>query len=126
MRRALATGDEAHLPPRDAGPVRRYVRDLVDARHSAAIVVLVLIFLSLGLGSVKSVVTQDLVYLLDLVVIVGLVVDNWLLVRKVRREVTLRFGVAESRGVGAYAVMRALQFRRFRMPPPKVKRGQPI
>jgi hypothetical protein len=122
-RRALATGDEANLPPRDAGPVRRYVRDIVDSRHNTAILIVLMIFLSLGLGSVRSIYTQDLVYLIDLAVIVGLVVDNWLLVRTVRRLVRAKFG-EETRGLGAYAVMRALQFRRFRMPPPRVKRGE--
>ena len=33
---ALRAGDERNLPPRDRGPVRRYVRDVVDARRSVA------------------------------------------------------------------------------------------
>ena len=32
QRDAMATGDDAHLPARDKGPVRRYIRDYVDAR----------------------------------------------------------------------------------------------
>jgi hypothetical protein len=125
-RRALVSGDEKNLPPRDAGPVKRLVRDIVDTRHNSAVVILLLIFLSLGLGSVKSAVTQELVWLIDLAVVVGLIVDNWLLVRRVKRIIRERFGERETRGVGGYAVMRALQFRRFRMPPPKVKRGDVV
>src|SRR5690606_21945286 len=30
--KAMLSGDEAHLPPRDRGPVRRFIRDYVDAR----------------------------------------------------------------------------------------------
>ena len=33
---ALREGDERHLPPRDRGPVRKYVRDIVDSRRSVA------------------------------------------------------------------------------------------
>jgi hypothetical protein len=29
----MQTGDETHFPPRDQGPVRRYVRDMVDGRR---------------------------------------------------------------------------------------------
>ena len=36
MRQGLKTGDERYLPPRDQGPVRRFVRDFVDARVSMA------------------------------------------------------------------------------------------
>ena len=32
--KAMQTGDERYLPARDRGPVRRYVRDYVDARYS--------------------------------------------------------------------------------------------
>jgi len=32
---AMITGDDRNLPPRDKGPVRRWVRDYVDARHNA-------------------------------------------------------------------------------------------
>ena len=30
--KAMLSGDEVHLPPRDRGPVRRFIRDYVDAR----------------------------------------------------------------------------------------------
>ena len=33
---ALRAGDERHLPARDRGPVKKYARDLVDARRSVA------------------------------------------------------------------------------------------
>ena len=35
-RQAMLTGDESGLPPRDKGPVRRYIRDYVDARRNLA------------------------------------------------------------------------------------------
>src|SRR5690625_6344617 len=33
MNQALMTGDERHLPAAHKGPVKRYIRDAVDARH---------------------------------------------------------------------------------------------
>ena len=52
-RRGFEQGDEKYLPARDKGPVRRYVRDFVDARLSIGtlampmmIVVLVMTFLN--------------------------------------------------------------------------------
>ena len=30
----MVTGDDRHLPARDRGPVRRFVRDYVDARRT--------------------------------------------------------------------------------------------
>ena len=32
MRQAMVTGDDAHLPARDKGPERRFIRDHIDAR----------------------------------------------------------------------------------------------
>jgi hypothetical protein len=34
MRQAMKTGDEKYLPARDRGPVKRFIRDMVDSRFS--------------------------------------------------------------------------------------------
>ena len=36
MREGMRTGDERYLPARDKGPVKRFIRDYVDARLSIA------------------------------------------------------------------------------------------
>ena len=36
MREGMRTGDERYLPARDKGPVKRFIRDFVDARLSIA------------------------------------------------------------------------------------------
>ena len=36
MREGMRTGDERYLPARDQGPVKRFIRDYVDARLSIA------------------------------------------------------------------------------------------
>ena len=45
MREGMRTGDERYLPARDKGPVRRYVRDFVDARLCMAELLLPLLVL---------------------------------------------------------------------------------
>lgn len=124
-RQALATGDERRLPRRDAGPVRRYVRDYVDARRNAAGLFLpvALLSFSLSLGPVDLKFAGAVLMYAFLLVVIA---DSVLLVRGMRRGVRSRFPTAELRGLTSYAVMRALQVRRLRLPPPKVPRGARI
>jgi hypothetical protein len=115
---ALRTGDERHLPARDRGPARRYARDVVDARRNVgeyflyvALVAVVLSFLRpTGLVSIAVLYATML----------AVIADSVYLWRKVGRETAERFGEAESRGTGRYAIMRALQLRRARLPRPQV------
>ena len=122
----MATGDDRHLPPRDKGPVRRYVRDVVDARWSLGEFLLPLMIavlvLSLFAGSWATFVFLG-VYVLILVAIV----DVWLLWRRTKPKVLARFGPdTELRGVGMYQAMRAFQMRRTRLPKPQVERGATV
>lgn len=126
VRQAMATGDDRHLPPRDKGPVRRYVRDVVDARWSLGEFLLPLMIavlvLSLFAGSWATFVFLG-VYVLILVAIV----DVWLLWRRTKPKVLARFGAdTELRGVGMYQAMRAFQMRRTRLPKPQVERGATV
>lgn len=126
-RQALASGDERHLPARDKGPVRKFARDFVDSRRSAAeyffwVAIVVLVGSFIPSPAIRSGVT--LFWLLALIVIV---VDTGVLAVRLRGEVRRRFSdPSEGRGVTMYAVMRAMQIRRLRLPPPKVKPGATI
>jgi Protein of unknown function (DUF3043) len=123
-RRALDTGDERYLPFRDKGPQKRFARDLVDARFSLgeyvmfaalAIVVLTLVVPVTSTG-------QLLVFGVFWLLVIAVAVDCFVLSRKLRRRITEKFGMLE-RGVVWYGTMRALQFRKLRLPKPMVKRG---
>ena len=46
----MKTGDERYLPARDQGPVRRFVRDFVDARFSFVELMMPLLVVTLILG----------------------------------------------------------------------------
>nr|WP_255378164.1 DUF3043 domain-containing protein [Quadrisphaera sp. DSM 44207] len=125
-REGMLAGDERYLPSRDRGPVRRYVRDVVDARRNAGehflLVVIAILVTQLVVRSVTfQLVTTAVLWAAVLVV----VVDGFLLARALRRGITERFGAAAlERGVVRYGVFRALQLRRSRIPRPAVQRGQ--
>ena len=55
-------------------------------------------------------------------ILVG-VLDAWLMWRRIRGQVVARFGEEPPRGAAWYAVTRAFQMRRSRMPRAQVARG---
>lgn len=123
MREAMVTGDEKHLPARDKGPVRRFIRDTVDARFNLGEwllpFMLAVLVLSLFAGTWATYVFLG-VYILILVAIL----DAFLLWRRTKVKILDRFGAdTETRGLPMYLIMRAFQIRRSRMPKPQVKRG---
>ena len=123
-REALNSGDQRHLPLRDKGQARKYVRDYVDARRNIGEFFLPVALVCVVLGMVNLTIARlgSLVALYALVI--AIFVDAVLLRRRITRLVTARYGEQEARGVGGYAIMRALQLRRSRLPRPQVQRGQ--
>jgi Protein of unknown function (DUF3043) len=124
QRAAMLSGDESALPPRDKGPVKRLIRDSVDTRRTIGefmlpimLVILAMTFLAPKYPSITVGITLA-VYLL---VIAG-VLDTFLLWRRTKAKVVAKFGEAPPRGSATYAVMRALQMRRSRLPRPQVER----
>ena len=124
-REAMAAGDERYLPARDKGPVRRFVRDVVDARRNIGEYMLpvMLVVLTLSLFTGKGRMATLVFFGMYLVVLVA-VIDGVLLGVRIRKAVTAKFGADAARGQTMYGVMRAFQLRRSRMPKPQVERGQ--
>ncbi len=126
-RQALVSGDERNMPPRDAGPVRKFARDFVDSRRSAAefffwIAIVVLVGSFVPSASVRGGVTM-----FWLVALIAIVVDTGVLAVRLRAQLRQRFpDPSTTRGATVYAVMRAMQIRRLRLPPPKVKPGATV
>ena len=125
MRRALDTGEERFLPARDKGPQKRYVRDYVDARFSLGEYVM---FAALAIVLLTVVIppTNDATMILFAafwVMVAGVAVDVWVMSRRLKRLLVAKFGSVDP-GVIWYACMRALQFRRLRLPKPLVRRGE--
>ncbi|MFP5336793.1 MAG: DUF3043 domain-containing protein [Actinomycetes bacterium] len=124
-REAMMTGDERHLPPRDKGPVRRFVRDFVDARFNAGEVFLIVAMVVVLLTFVMDPTVQLVATALLWATVIFSVVDGFVLSRRLKRALNAKFG-AENVPAGSvrYGVLRAFQIRRTRLPKPMVKRGE--
>jgi hypothetical protein len=125
QRQAMVSGDDAHLPARDKGPVRRFIRDYVDARRNLGEFMLPVMVLVLALSFIPS----PYVFVFVSVGVYGLLgaaaLDSWLMWRRLKKVLVAKFGEDKvGRGLAMYAVMRGFQIRRSRMPRPLVKRGE--
>lgn len=125
MNQALITGDERHLPAAHKGPIKRYIRDAVDARHMLGeyffpltIVIIVALFMVNNLAP-----DQAILVILALYVIVLIAVAHSIWVSfRIKKELTEKYGPV--RGTHLYTVARSMQMRRMRLPKPQVKRGE--
>ena len=126
-RERMASGEEAYLLPRDQGPIRRYVRDLVDSRRNVLGLFMpaafFLLFIMLAAPRLQLYMSP-----LMLLLTIAMMVDGLLLARKVNKAVDAKFpDNGETRfKLGMYAVSRATQLRRSRMPRPQVERGAKV
>jgi Protein of unknown function (DUF3043) len=127
-REKMMAGEEGYLLPRDQGPVRRYVRDVVDSRRNllglfmpAALALILISFSSppqVGL----------LVSPAMLVLVVIMLIDAFILGRKIKKLVDAKFpkNTESAWRLGFYAASRASQLRRMRAPRPQVKRADTV
>lgn len=124
-------GDQRHLPARDRGPVRQFARDYVDTRRNVAEYLLPALLLILLLPILESIglstrLVGALTGALWLTTIVLTVLDIFLLQRRVKKELPVRFPDTETKGATLYAVMRSSQMRWLRLPKPQYKPGEPL
>lgn len=128
-RAGMLAGKEEYLPPRDKGPERRLVRDIVDARRNLASWFLPgALVVILGSSPTMPAEIQIGANLFWIALAVGVIVDSFLLTRRVKKIMLRRFPKADKppRSHYFYAIMRAFQFRRLRIPAPQVKLGERI
>jgi hypothetical protein len=125
-RQALQTGDERHLPPRDAGPQKRLARDVVDSRFTYGQIFFLLIVAVLVLSLIPSVAVKQVANYVALFSLTMMVFDGVRVSRRAKAAVVAKYGADQARGVSSYAFMRSLLPRRFRRPPPQVNRGDPV
>ena len=122
QRQALQTGDERHLPARDAGPAKKLTRDYVDGRFTMGQIFFGMIIVTFGLALVPAIAGWANVVML--LMFVGVVVDSVRVGRGAKRAVEEKYGAKETMGITAYAMLRSMQPRRLRRPPaPKKKSG---
>ena len=120
---AMRQGEEWALGPRDRGPIKKLARDYVDShRRPSEYYMYVLVVLLIALLSRNSTL-NTYVSPLVLVLIVVVVIDGFFLRRSLFKLAAERYPNESTRGMTTYAVMRALQIRRFRTPAPRLKPG---
>ena len=126
QRDAYMRGDENALPLRDRGPVRKFVRDYVDARRSVGEYFLPVIVAVLFMTIVPILEVQFAAIILMYSVLVFSLMDGFFLSKRIKREVAARFPGEAVKGLGMYGWLRSTQIRKLRAPQPKVKRGTKI
>jgi hypothetical protein len=125
---AMRRGEEWALAAKDKGPARALARDYVDSKRRISeyymylLLLLMVVLFTLGRAA-KVQVYLDLLLLVLAVILVG---DALSLRRGLRRLMAQRLPDVSSMGLTRYAVFRAIQIRRFRLPPPRVQPGTPI
>jgi hypothetical protein len=127
-RKRMMAGDDRVLPVRDRGPVKAFIRDVVDSRRHLMglfMPLAVLIFITVvvpvaGLQNIGS--------LLCLCMLAAMVVEGTLLGRQINARVRTKFPNDEMKSfsVGWYAFTRATQIRKLRMPAPRIAVGEAV
>jgi hypothetical protein len=127
-RERMLAGDEDALLPRDRGPVRRYVRDMVDSRRNILGLFLPAALFIIVSGLFLPPKVQIYSSLLMPLFLVVMIVDGLLLARRVNKAVDAKFPANTETHfkLGLYAAGRASQLRRMRIPRPLVSPGATI
>jgi hypothetical protein len=123
---AMKRGEAWALNPRDRGPARALTRDYVDSKRRASEYYMYLLVVLLAAVFFRSAAAQRFISPLVLVLILVIVVDALIIRRGLHKLMAERLPNESTRGLTTYAVMRALQIRRFRVPAPRVSPGTKI
>ncbi|AVM01038.1 DUF3043 domain-containing protein [Gordonia iterans] len=126
QREKMMSGDERYMIARDRGPVRAYVRDLVDSRRNFAG-----LFMPFAVLLIVAMMVPNFAVYINLVMllfVVFMVIDSVILGRMVNKRVRERFPESTDTGfkLGLYAFTRAMQLRMMRAPRPRVSVGDEV
>jgi hypothetical protein len=120
VRQGAARGDDSYLPARDRGPERKLVRDVVDTRRNVGSFFLAIAGVALIGTIAPSVAVRSYATFLLFGFFLLLIVDSFVLGRRIRNLVTQRFPDARMRGLVWYGDSRSTMIRRWRFPKPDV------
>ena len=123
---AMRRGESWALNPRDRGPARALARDFVDSKRRVSEYYMYILVVLLAAVFLRSKAAQTIISPLVLVLIAVIIVDASLIRRSLNKLMAERLPNESTKGLTAYAVMRALQIRRFRVPVPRVHPGDKI
>ena len=114
------------ISAREAVPEKVLMRDYIDARFNLGEFLLpsVVVILAVTLlGSYWPAVTL-IATLAMYLFIIGVFVDGYLMWRGFKKVLAKRLPKASPKGLLMYGMTRSTQIRRFRSPPPRIKRGE--
>jgi Protein of unknown function (DUF3043) len=120
---AMKAGESWALNPRDRGPARALARDYIDSKRRISEYYMYVLVVLLAAIFIRNKAAQTYISPLVLVLVVIILVDAQLIRYRLRKLVAERLPGESTRGLTMYAVMRALQIRRFRVPAPRVGPG---
>ena len=123
---AMKRGEAWALNPRDRGPTRALARDFVDSKRRISEYYMYVLVVLLAAVFLRNTTAQTIISPLVLVLVVVILLDAMLIRRSLTKLVAERLPGESARGLTLYAVMRALQIRRFRVPTPRVGPGSKI
>lgn len=127
LRAGRTDGAEEYLLARDQGPVRRLVRDLVDSRRTTATLLLPAAILPLagelsGIDQVRAL--TQILWIFAITLSLADFVGGGM---RIRRAIHERFpDEGSTRRHVFYGIVRMLQFRRLRVPKPRVAVGDTV
>lgn len=113
------------LNAREAQPEKALMRDYIDSRFSIGEFLLPSLVIILALSFLNSVwpgITL-LATILMYAYIIGVILDGFIMWRGFKRVLAERLPNVSPKGLLMYGMNRMIQIRRFRMPAPRLKRG---
>lgn len=124
----MNAGDDRVLPARDRGPVRLYVRDLIDSRRHLMGLFMPLALLVFVFIVVPNPTVQSIGSVACMVMLLTMALEGLLLARQVLTRARAKFPDEQIKGFGLgwYGFTRATQIRRLRMPKPRVAVGTDV
>lgn len=127
-REAMMRGEEHALLPRDRGPERALVRDVVDSRRNASSYFLLGLVLVLFLSMIQTPTVIIITYGFMLFMLLTIILDGVALSRRIKKTVKAKMPKAQPRwrSLYFYGIMRSTQFRRMRVPRPRRNIGDAI
>ena len=128
QRQRMMAGEDQYLPAKERGPVKAYVRDLIDSRrHLTGLFMPLAIIVFIALLAPNRAV-QSYTTLLCLLMLLAMILEGVLNGRRLASLARAKFPKENIRGgsLGWYAFIRASQIRKLRMPKPRVRPGDKI
>lgn len=125
--KAMKEGDERNMPPEHRGPERRYLRDFVDARTSIGefLLPMAILFVVLSLFMTQAGMLGFILIVVFYLIVLAAAVETFITIKRIKKNFGAKYGEERlPRGWTFYVISRALNMRRFRVPRPKVARGE--